>query len=87
VIYKNLLLCRNQRDPCNFFLLLWFAAIFFLHSLQINEYSILNEYFDFLSIPDTFNNREDLDKNALFIIELLNKAEVKSKLIYDKNKK
>jgi acetylornithine deacetylase/succinyl-diaminopimelate desuccinylase-like protein len=50
-----------------------------------NEYSIVNKYFEFLSIPNTFNDKEDLKKNAMFIQDLLKSAGVSTQLLNNKD--
>jgi acetylornithine deacetylase/succinyl-diaminopimelate desuccinylase-like protein len=52
-----------------------------------NEYALMTEYFEFLKLPNTFNDRQMLDVNANFIIGMLRKAGIEGKLMYDKNKK
>ncbi len=52
-----------------------------------NEYSLLREYFDFIKLPNTFNDREQLNVNAEYIMGMLNKAGIEGKLLYDKDKK
>ncbi len=54
---------------------------------QKNEYTLLSEYFSFLSLPNTFNDRTQLEDNATFILKMMQKAGIKSQLLYDKDKK
>ena len=46
-----------------------------------NEHELLTEYFSFLSIPNTFNDREKLDVNADFIVKMMEKRGIKTQLI------
>ena len=52
-----------------------------------NEYALMSEYFEFLKLPNTFNDRQMLDVNANFILGMLKKAGIQGRLMYDKNKK
>lgn len=52
-----------------------------------NEYALLSEYFEFLKLPNTFNDRQMLDVNANYIIAMLKKAGIEGRLMYDKDKK
>ena len=52
-----------------------------------NEYALLKDYFNFLSIPNTFNDRERLDDNARFIADLMARSGIQAELLYDKDKK
>jgi acetylornithine deacetylase/succinyl-diaminopimelate desuccinylase-like protein len=52
-----------------------------------NEYALLKDYFSFLSIPNTFNDRDRLDDNARFIADLMARSGIKAELLYDKDKK
>jgi hypothetical protein len=51
---------------------------------KANEREILKEYFDFLSLPNFALNKEDINKNALFIQQMLSKRGVKSQLLDSK---
>ena len=80
-------------------LLVAMTHIFFLSSLGAqsaeklgafydkNEYTLMSEYFEFLKLPNTFNDRQMLDVNANFILGMLKKAGIQGRLMYDKNKK
>ena len=80
-------------------LLIAMTQIFFLLSLGAqsaeklgafydkNEYALMSEYFEFLKLPNTFNDRQMLDVNANFILGMLKKAGIQGRLMYDKNKK
>jgi acetylornithine deacetylase/succinyl-diaminopimelate desuccinylase-like protein len=50
-----------------------------------NEHSIISKYFEFLSIPNTYNDKDDLSKNALFIENLLKSAGVATQLLNNKD--
>ena len=54
---------------------------------QNNEHALLKEYFAFLSLPNTFNDRAQLEDNAAFILKMMQDAGIKSQLLYDKDKK
>ena len=54
---------------------------------QNNEHTLLKEYFAFLSLPNTFNDRAQLEDNAAFILKMMQDAGIKSQLLYDKDKK
>ncbi|MBK9565730.1 MAG: M20/M25/M40 family metallo-hydrolase [Saprospiraceae bacterium] len=47
----------------------------------------MSEYFEFLKLPNTFNDRQMLDVNANFILGMLKKAGIQGRLMDDKNKK
>ena len=51
---------------------------------KANDREILKEYFDFLSLPNFALNKEDVNKNALFIQQMLSKRGVKSQLLDSK---
>ena len=80
-------------------LLVVVTHIFFLSSLGAqsaeklgafydkNEYALMSEYFEFLKLPNTFNDRQMLDVNANFILGMLKKAGIQGRLMDDKNKK
>ena len=51
---------------------------------KANEREILKEYFDFLSLPNFALNKEDINKNALYIQQMLLKRGVKSQLLDSK---
>lgn len=51
-----------------------------------NEYQIMKSYFSFLSIPNTFNDRAQLDENARYISTMMTQAGIKTELLYDKEK-
>ncbi|MFZ1749136.1 MAG: M20/M25/M40 family metallo-hydrolase [Saprospiraceae bacterium] len=54
---------------------------------QQNEHQIIQDYFSFLSIPNTFNDKEQLKVNAQFILDLMKKSGIEGRLLYDKDKK
>jgi acetylornithine deacetylase/succinyl-diaminopimelate desuccinylase-like protein len=48
---------------------------------KANEHKILAEYFDFLSIPNSSLDKENIEKNANFIASLLERRGVKARLL------
>jgi len=85
----------NTKSFCfSFLFILAFDCVSFAQSkeqiqsyYQKNEYTLLREYFEFLKLPNTFNDPEQLKVNAQFIADMLGKAGIKSKMLYDKEKK
>ena len=78
---------RNQI----FTAILFFVGIICVHSqantnkidqwYHENEHDIISKYFEFLMIPNTFNDKEDLKKNAAFIENLLRSAGVNTQIL------
>lgn len=48
---------------------------------KANEYDILKEYFQFLDIPNNASDKENIDRNALFIKEMLEKRGISAQLL------
>ena len=51
-----------------------------------NQHQWLNEYADFLSIPNVYGDSLNITRNAEFIIKMLNQLEVKSELLTSEKK-
>ena len=48
-----------------------------------NEHRLLSEYFEFLALPNTVNDREGLEQNAAFILSMMEKRGIAGRLLYD----
>jgi acetylornithine deacetylase/succinyl-diaminopimelate desuccinylase-like protein len=51
-----------------------------------NEHGLIKEYFELLSLPNTFNDAEDLKLNASFILKMMEARGIKSKLLYNSDR-
>lgn len=46
-----------------------------------NEHELISEYFEFLSLPNTFNDKEELHTNAAFIMGMMNARGIPARLL------
>ena len=49
----------------------------------LNEHQLLSEYFEFLALPNTVNDREGLEQNAAFMLGMMEKRGIAGRLLYD----
>lgn len=51
------------------------------HFRKANEHAMLSEYFQFLNIPNRASDKENIDRNATFIEDMLKKRGVQTRLL------